>query len=260
MASAPVRASNMSLHQQLRSELQDAILAGRYRPGDMLPSERELCQQHSMSRITVVRALNDLARLGLARRVHGRGTEVLRSRIPWHATAMMNLDEMAKSLGQATRIEILGRRDVEASDLPSPLDRELRGRFRRILRLRYAGNLPIMFSSIWYPASFAERHPQHLLDLGLPGGALEQAMDEVIDGNVQRIGAVTADAELAAVLRVPEGSAHLRLIGVVSLAGGQPVQINDSVFNANVVEVKTEMRFQQPRPAAQKRHPAVAEA
>jgi len=256
MASRPVRVTNMLLHQQLRSELQGAILEGRYRPGDMLPSERELCQQHNVSRITVVRALNDLARMGLARRVHGRGTEVLRSRIPWHTAAMMNLDELAKSLGQATHVEILGRCDVEASDLPSSLNLELRGRFHRILRLRYAGDLPIMSSSIWYPASFAARYPQHLLDLALPGGELEQAMDEEIEVNIQRIGAIQADAELAAMLRVPEGSAHLRLTGVVSLRDGQPVQINDSVFNANVVEVQTEMRFRQPGAVAQrKRHP-----
>lgn len=56
------------------AQIRAAILAGRYRPGDRLPTERELAQQFGLSRPTVRDALRSLEANGLIHvRVGGQG-------------------------------------------------------------------------------------------------------------------------------------------------------------------------------------------
>lgn len=58
------------LHERLRQQLNEQISAGRWRPGDRIPPERELAKTYGVSLITVRRALHDLATEGvLVRRV-----------------------------------------------------------------------------------------------------------------------------------------------------------------------------------------------
>ena len=63
-------------HHRLRRSLADDIRAGRYPVGSRLPSEARLVALHGMSRPTVIRALNDLAREGLIERRKGSGSYV----------------------------------------------------------------------------------------------------------------------------------------------------------------------------------------
>jgi GntR family transcriptional regulator len=64
------------LYHQIFLILRSRILDGQYGPGDYLPGERELETMFQVSRITAVRALNELAAAGLVVRERGRGTRV----------------------------------------------------------------------------------------------------------------------------------------------------------------------------------------
>lgn len=59
--------------QEVRHQLESAIARGDYRPGDKLPSERELVQTFGVSRITVREAIRSLEALGLVYVHQGRG-------------------------------------------------------------------------------------------------------------------------------------------------------------------------------------------
>ncbi len=63
-------------YRQVLESLSKDIRSGHYRGGQKLPSEAALVQQFRTSRITVGRALRDLAQRGLVDRVAGSGTYV----------------------------------------------------------------------------------------------------------------------------------------------------------------------------------------
>lgn len=63
-------------HHLLRSQLLGEIALGRFRPGDILPSEHQLAEMMRVSRTTVRQTLGDLEREGHVRRVQGKGTFV----------------------------------------------------------------------------------------------------------------------------------------------------------------------------------------
>ena len=72
--------AGVPLHRQLFLVLHDEIARGAIPAGDPLPTEQELCDQFGVSRITVRRALADLAEAGLVERRHGIGSFVTSTR------------------------------------------------------------------------------------------------------------------------------------------------------------------------------------
>jgi GntR family transcriptional repressor for pyruvate dehydrogenase complex len=66
-----------TLSERITRQLVESILLGRYRPGELLPTEDELCQQFGVSRPVVREAAKALSMLGMIRSRQGRGTEVL---------------------------------------------------------------------------------------------------------------------------------------------------------------------------------------
>ena len=68
--------SSNKLYIQIYNQLHDAIVSGRYQIGDKLPSEKELCQAFSVSRVPVREALCALELNGLVDSVQGGGVYV----------------------------------------------------------------------------------------------------------------------------------------------------------------------------------------
>ena len=76
VSTPPVLAKGTPLHRQLFLTLRDQVSRGVFAPGSPLPKEETLCENFGVSRITVRRALADLAALGLLEKRHGLGTFV----------------------------------------------------------------------------------------------------------------------------------------------------------------------------------------
>ena len=70
------RAVPEPLYRQLKSLLLHQIESGELRPGDMLPSLRQLCREYGVSLITVRRALQELVSEGRLQSQQGIGTFV----------------------------------------------------------------------------------------------------------------------------------------------------------------------------------------
>ena len=61
-------------YARVKQYLKDALEAGRWAPGEQMPSEADLVAQFSVSRMTVHRALRELQDAGLITRLQGVGT------------------------------------------------------------------------------------------------------------------------------------------------------------------------------------------
>jgi GntR family transcriptional regulator, histidine utilization repressor len=60
--------------QQVKQHLKDGLAAGRWAPGELMPSEAALVAQFGVSRMTVNRAIRELQAEGLVTRLQGVGT------------------------------------------------------------------------------------------------------------------------------------------------------------------------------------------
>ena len=68
--------SKLPAYQQVKAFVRGRIMQGSWRAGDAVPSEAALQQQFGVSRMTVNRAVKELAVEGLVTRVQGSGTVV----------------------------------------------------------------------------------------------------------------------------------------------------------------------------------------
>lgn len=84
-------------YQQLKEMIIGRISSGELRPYDRVPSENELVESMSVSRMTANRALRELNDEGYVDRVAGRGTFVADLRARSHALEVHNIaDEIAQ--------------------------------------------------------------------------------------------------------------------------------------------------------------------
>jgi GntR family histidine utilization transcriptional repressor len=95
-----------TLHQRIRSEVEDLIRSGAWAPGRKIPSEAELMARFRCSRMTVNKAMSVLAEAGLIVRRRRAGSFVARPRV--HSTVLDIPDIQA---------EILARGETYAFDL-----------------------------------------------------------------------------------------------------------------------------------------------
>lgn len=63
-------------YRQIEEDLRYKILFGHWKPGDQIPTESELCEQHKVSRITIRKAINELENAGYLVSQSGKGTFV----------------------------------------------------------------------------------------------------------------------------------------------------------------------------------------
>jgi GntR family histidine utilization transcriptional repressor len=68
--------SDLPAYEQVKAWIKQHIGSGQWKPGDPVPSEAALMQQFGISRMTVNRALRELAAEGLVTRIQGSGTRV----------------------------------------------------------------------------------------------------------------------------------------------------------------------------------------
>ena len=107
-------ARKQPLYDQLVDILSEKI-DHEYRPGDLIPSERELSERYGLSRTTVRLALQELERLGLVVRQHGRGTFVAdRSAQTTNLMQAYSFTEQMRDMGRDPLTTILEFSEVEA--------------------------------------------------------------------------------------------------------------------------------------------------
>src|SRR6186713_1387730 len=74
MAFATLAEAPLAPYARVKKHLRDGLAAGRWTPGELMPSEAELVAEFGVSRMTVNRALRELQAEGLVDRAQGVGT------------------------------------------------------------------------------------------------------------------------------------------------------------------------------------------
>src|ERR1043166_419159 len=96
------RTAGPPLYSQVEERLLERIRRD-FRPGQLLPTQRELAAEFGTSLITIKRALHDLARKGFLESTRGRGTVVVRPRVQDDHRAISSWTDSMTGLGRQPR-------------------------------------------------------------------------------------------------------------------------------------------------------------
>jgi GntR family transcriptional regulator len=210
--SGGVRAgAGVPLHRQLFLVLHDEIARGALAPGDALPTEQSLCNQFGVSRITVRRALADLAEQGYIERRQGVGSFVrLRDRAGASPQTGSYLDNLRQTQFQ-TFTDVV---EHDTRVLPLTITDALgtTATMLHILRVRRERRTrePLMTTEAWLPTDLAGV----LTDAALrrrPLYELIAGAGVIVDRMQHEITAEIAGPRNAGLLDVSIGSALLRV-------------------------------------------------
>jgi GntR family transcriptional regulator len=200
--------------------LHDEIARGALAPGDVLPTEQTLCDQFGVSRITVRRALADLADAGLIERRHGVGSFV-RDQPPSRRNAGGGsfMDELRQTEFE-TEVDVI---ELGVRTVPKAIAGQLGcERALHVLRLRSERRTsePLMITEAWLPDDLSgtitedalSRAPLYRL-LADAGVKLDRVQHEIT--------AEIAGPRNAQLLNTAIGSALMR-VNRLAFANGQP--------------------------------------
>lgn len=125
-------------YQQVEEDLRYRILSGQWEQGQQIPTEADLCAQYDVSRITIRRAIRDLAQEGYLYSLSGKGTFVSEWEVGSGGTTTLKsfTNEMQELGYQAVTVEV----DLEIvhadKRLAGILDIEPGGRVIELRRVR----------------------------------------------------------------------------------------------------------------------------
>ncbi|MDX6715298.1 MAG: GntR family transcriptional regulator [Baekduia sp.] len=221
---------------QLRSILEELI--GTLRPGDPLPSERELAERYDLARMTVRAEITRLAAEGLVERVQGRGTFVAEPRVA-QAAALSSFTEDMKARGLVAGSRVLGQ-DTMAADavVARGLDVAPGTPVVRLRRVRTADGDPMALEEAFLDAArFAE-----LADVELEGASLFDVLESTFGVRFptadQRVVAIEIVGEDANLLHVAPGRAGLKFHTVLLDEDERPLAYAWSLFRGDRYEIR----------------------
>ncbi|MBL8326235.1 MAG: GntR family transcriptional regulator [Rubrivivax sp.] len=242
-------------YHQIYLVLREQLAEGRFAAG--LPGELALAEQFRVARITVRKALGQLAAEGLIERAPGRGTV---ARPPAGAAAgrgkgraagatrttasraqLTGLLENIVTMGLATRVKVLECETVAASPaVAEALRLGVGAPVQKARRVRSTKEGPLSLITTHVPAALAAGFGRRELARKPILILLEEAGVR-IGGATQTISARLADAESAQHLGVNVGSALLAVTRLIHDTRGRPVQWLHGLYRPDRYEYQMQL-------------------
>jgi GntR family transcriptional regulator len=199
--------SPLPYYQQLYAILRDQIVSGDWKPGDMLPSEKELIEQYEISRITVRQALEKLVEEGLIYRRRGLGTFVAVPGIEQSLNRIVSFTEDMRRRGLHPGTQVLSAKAVPATvDIAEKLQASPGEELARFERLRLADGEPLSIEISHLVLRLCPGILEHDYAQRPLREELEQRHGIYLVRAQQTIRAVAAGKEIAVQLSVPNNA------------------------------------------------------
>src|SRR3989442_8606422 len=142
--SAIYRNSPLPRYYQLKEIMRERVKSNEWKPGDLIPSERELSEKYGISRMTARQALTDLVNEGLFYREQGKGTFVSQRKITQQLIHLTGFTEDIRARGQRPGTKVLSSEMRPADEATAEKLRISPGTLIfRLQRLRLADGEPL---------------------------------------------------------------------------------------------------------------------
>lgn len=213
------------LYHQIYLILRERIRTGVYPAGSLLPGEQELVKLLGVSRITVKRALSELAAGGFVTRHRGRGTTVtFDAAAPVVKGSFENLLDSLRLMGLGTEVELLETTVVKApADVANLLGLESGAKVQRAVRLRKIENKPFSYLVTHVPSDIASRFNAKDLSHKPMLELLAKAGHEAVEAD-QWITATAADLKISRALGIASGAPLLEIRRIMRDRDGRGVE------------------------------------
>ncbi|MFT6915135.1 MAG: GntR family histidine utilization transcriptional repressor [Motiliproteus sp.] len=184
-------------YQQIKSFILDGVLQQTYRPGSKIPTENQLADQFSVSRMTVNKAIRDLVQENILIRHPGVGTFVSDAKAESPLTDIKNIADEVRQRGhtygcRVVRLQETVAHETLAMQMGIPIGTPV---FRSVI-VHLEDDLPIQLENRYVIASlvpgyleqdFTASTPNEYLSKTCPISSIEHIVEAILpDENVQQ--------------------------------------------------------------------------
>lgn len=226
------QASATPLYQQIINKIRSQISSGMINVGDMLPTEAELCEQYSVSRITIRKALAELEKQGIVERKQGKGTFIsvpaqkakLNDVNSFHDTCRMN--------NRKASTRVLQNKSMPASKRDCDELHVAQGsHIVETVRLHYADGVPVILEENHFSMAYS-----YLLDSDLTGSLYGMLRELGIEPSqaIHEVSLRPASAVAAKYLKVTEGTPLIHLHEVIYDKKGRPLHSSGQFIRGDI--------------------------
>ena len=222
------------LYRQIKQMIINSLQAGEWKAGDAIPSEQDLAGRFGVSQGTVRKAIDEMAAENLLVRRQGKGTYVAT-----HAEQKVQyrfLRLMADEGPVALERQLL---DCKRQRAPAAIARRLQMRagepMVEVRRLLHSKGQPVVLDDIWLPGDLFRGLTTELLNQHK--GPFYELFETEFGVHMiraeEKIRAVAADAETAALLELPLGAPLLSVERLSFTYGDKPVELRRGLYSTD---------------------------
>jgi GntR family transcriptional regulator len=221
-------------HSRPRDEIVEniecLIIERNLRPGDQLPTERELCEQWNCNRMTLRSAVKRLAAEGKLVTVPAKGSFVAPRKLERYLQDLTSFSDFVMQKGCRIENKLISSFTIQAGPKTAERLKVSTGSdIFELVRLRLVDEAPISLETAHIPCvRFPEIARYDFKRLSLYS-VLERKYSVLFGGGMEEISLTYADQEEAGLLEVAEGEALFYLKGLTWDEDQVPIEMVKSV-------------------------------
>ena len=244
--SAIYRNSPLPRYYQLKEIMRDRVQSDEWKPGDLIPSERELSEKYGISRMTARQAITELVNEGLFYREQGKGTFVSQRKITQQLIRLTGFTEDIKARGQKPGTKVLSAQIFPADETTAEKLRIDPGTLIfRLQRLRLADDEPLAIELSQITFKDCERLLEEDLEQNSLYRLLETKYGIPLMEADQELEAGLAGNEEVQLLKISLGRPVLFTRRITYTERNQPIEYAKAVYCGNKYIFHTHLKRDQ---------------
>ena len=221
------------LYRQIKALIIQALEAGEWRPGQVIPSEQELAVRFGVSQGTVRKAIDEMAAENLLVRKQGKGTYVASHNDPRALFRFLRLVPLDSDLSHPTSVPLDCWRAKAGQEASRMLAIELGAPIIIVRRLLQFALKPVVIDEIYLSGETFQGLTAEVLQNW--NGSLYSLFETRFGLRMiraqEKIRAVAADRNASEALKVPEGTPLLSVERVTYTYGDKPVEWRRGLYS-----------------------------
>ena len=232
--------SKIPLYYQLKEQIKQHILNGKYKNGDLIPSERELSDNYAISSTTIRRALNDLVQENFLERKAGKGTFVKRKKVKRDLRKVLGFTKNMTEMGLTPTTKVLSKKVVAANAFARErLGLKTGAKVVRLERLRLADAIPMMLETRYIRTDLCPLIEEEELASSL-WKVFEEKYALKPNRHYQGMTIATVSGHAASLLTLNDNSLVFLIKGVTYVRDNEPIECEESLYRSDKYELAFE--------------------
>ena len=226
--------SVIPLYYQVKESLIQRLENLEFKPGDLIPTEKELCEYYQVSRTTIRQAISELVQANYLYIQHGIGTFASKPKINHNVQELLGFSEEMRLRGLKPEARVIRFAEIKPSSrLTKKLNLSPEDSVLEILRLRFVNGEPIGIHRTFIP-------PKRVPNICFQDIEDAQSLYELIENKYgvtiidadEVLEAASANDEEAELLNIDANSPVLHIERIAFSQSGEPIEFVIMIYPA----------------------------